>query len=58
MGKFPLTGCWQKNWAIFFGKTGAITGFKLNFIKTRPVNVGQNQDLVCYRKKHSFRQGA
>ena len=29
---------------------------KLNFIKIWQVKVGQNKDLVCYRKKQSFRQ--
>ena len=31
---------------------------KLNFTKIWQVKVGQNKDLVCYRKKHSFRQCA
>ena len=31
---------------------------KLNFIKIWQVKVGQNKDLVCYRKKQSFRQCA
>jgi len=31
---------------------------KLNFIKIWQVEVGQNKDLVCYRKKQSFRQCA
>ena len=29
---------------------------KLNFIKIWHFEVGQNKDLVCYRKKQSFRQ--
>ena len=31
---------------------------KLNFIKIWQVKVGQNKDVVCYRKKQSFRQCA
>ena len=31
---------------------------KLNFIKIWQVEVGHNKDLVCYRKKQSFRQCA
>ena len=31
---------------------------KLNFIKIWQVEVGQNKDLVCYRKNQSFRQCA
>ena len=31
---------------------------KLNFIKIWQLKVGQNKDLVCYRKKQSFRQCA
>ena len=31
---------------------------KLNLIKIWQVEVGQNKDLVCYRKKQSFRQCA
>jgi len=50
MCKFPLTGCLQKK-LNFFRK-------KLNFIKIWQVEVGQNKDLVCYRKKQSFTQCA
>ena len=60
MCKFPLTGCLQKN-CNFFRKTCAIChrlSKKLNFIKIWQVEVGQNKDLVCYRKKQSFRQYA
>ena len=31
---------------------------KLSFLKVWQVKVGQNKDLVCYRKKQSFRQCA
>ena len=61
MCKFPLTGCLQKI-CNFFRKTCAIRFLcqklskKLNFIKIW--QVGQNQDLVCYRKKQSFWQCA
>ena len=63
MCKFPLTGCLQKI-CNFFRKTCAIrflmskASKKLNFIKIWQVEVGQNKDLVCYRKKQSFRQCA
>jgi len=63
MCKFPLTGYLQKI-CNFFLKTCAIRFLcqwhskKLNFIKIRKVEVGQNKDLVCYRKKQSFRQCA
>ena len=48
----------------FFRKTCAIRFLmskafqKLNFIKILHVEVGQNKDLVCDRKKQSFRQCA
>ena len=63
MCKFPLTGCLQKI-CNFFRITCAIrflmskASKKLNFIKIWQVEVGQNKDLVCYRKKQSFRQCA
>ena len=58
---------WQvvcKKIAIFFAKLVQF-GYlcqrlskTLNFIKILQVEVGQNKDLVCYRKKQSFRQCA
>ena len=60
MCKFPLTGCLQKN-CNFFSQNLSVSlchrlSKKLNFIKIWQVEVGQNKDLVCYRKKQSFRQ--
>ena len=60
MYKFLLTGCLQK----FFTKLVQFVSLcqrlskKLNFIKIWHVEVGQNNDLVCNRKKQSFRQCA
>ena len=62
MCKFPLTGRLQKICNFFFAKLVQFVSFcqrlskKLNFIKIWQVKVGQNKDLVCYRKKQSFRQ--
>ena len=53
-----------KKFAIFFAKRGQSVSLchrlskKLYFIKIWQVKVGQNKDLVCYRKKQSFRQCA
>ena len=64
MCKFPLTGCLQKICNFFFAKLVQSVSLchrlskKLNFIKIWQVKVGQNKDLVCYRKKQSFRQCA
>ena len=58
---------WQdacNNFAIFFAKLVQFVSLcqrlskKLNFIKIWQVKVGKNKDLVCYRKKQSFRQCA
>ena len=57
MCKFPLTGCLQKIRNFFFAKLVQSVSLchtiskKLNFIKIWQVEVGQNKDLVCYRKK-------
>ena len=62
MCKFPLTGCLQKICNFFLAKLVQFVSLcqrlfkKLNFIKIWQVKVGQNKDLVCYRKKQSFRQ--
>ena len=60
MCKFPFTGCLQIICKNFFAKL-VQSGFlchrlskKLNFIKIWQLKVGQNKDLVCYRKKQSF----
>ena len=64
MCKFPLTGCLQKICNFFFAKLVQSVSLchrlskKLNFFKIWRVEVGQNKDLVCYRKKRSFRQCA
>ena len=64
MCKFPLTGCLLKIWNFFLAKLVQFFSLcqrlskKLNFIKIWQVEVGQNKDLVCYRKKQSFRQCA
>ena len=56
MCKFPLTGCLQKICNFFFAKLVQFVSLcqrlskKLNFIKICQVEVGQNKDLVCYRK--------
>ena len=56
MCKFPLTGCLKKI-CIFFAKLVKSVSLchrlskKLNFIQIWQVKVGQNKDLVCYRKK-------
>ena len=60
--KFPLTGCLQKI-CNFFAKLQFVSlclrlSKKLNFFKIWQVEVGQNKDLVSYRKKQSFRQCA
>ena len=63
-GNFPLTGSLQEICNFFFAKPVQFVFLcqrlskKLNFIKIWQVEVGQNKDLVCYRKKHSFRQCA
>ena len=63
MCKFPLIGCLPKI-CIFFAKLVQFVSLcqrlskKLNFIKIWQVEVGLNKDLVCYRKKQSFRQCA
>ena len=62
MCKFSLTRCLQK--ISFFAKLVQFVSLcqrlskKLNFIKIWQVEVGQNKDLVCYKKKQSFRQYA
>ena len=48
MCKFPLTGCLQR---IFNFSLCQRLSKKLNFIQIWKVEVGQNKDLVCYRKK-------
>ena len=64
MCKFPLTGCLQIICKNFFAKLVQSVSFchrlskKLNFIKIWQLKVGQNKDLVCYRKRQSFRQCA
>ena len=64
MWKFPLTGCLQIICKNFFAKLVQSVSLchrlskKLNFIKIWKLKVGQNKDLVCYRKKQSFRQCA
>ena len=64
MCKFPMTGCLQKIWIFFLAKLKQSISLcqrlseKLNFIKIWQVEVGQNKDLVFYRKKQSFRQCA
>ena len=64
MCKFPLTGCLQKVCKNFFAKLVQSIFLchrlskKLNFFKIWQLKVGQNKDLVCYRKKQSFRQCA
>ena len=64
MCKFLLTRCWQKICNFFFAKLVQFVSLcqrlskKLNFIKIWQVEVGQNKDLVCYRKKQPFRQCA
>jgi len=64
MCKFPFTGCLQKICNFFSAKLVQSVSLcyrlskKLNFIKIWQVKVGQNKDLVCYRKKQSFRQCA
>ena len=51
-----------KKIAIFFAKLVLFNSLcqslskKLNFIKIWQLEVGQNKDLVCYRKKQSFRR--
>ena len=53
-----------KNLQLFFAKLVQFVFLcqrlskKLNFIKIWQVKVGQNKDLVCYRKKQTFRQCA
>ena len=55
MCEFPLKGCLQKI-CIFFAKLVQFVSLcqrlskKLNFIKIWQVEVGQNKDLVCFRK--------
>ena len=62
--KFPLTGCLQKICNFSLTKLVQFVSLyqrlskKLNFIKIWQMEVGQNKDLVCYRKKQSFRQCA
>ena len=61
MCKFPLTGCLQIICKNFFAKLVQSVSLchrlskKINFIKIWQVKVGLNKDLVCYRKKQSFR---
>ena len=63
MCKFPLTGCLQKI-CNFFRKTCAIRFLMSKafqegkFYQIWQVEVGQNKDLVSYRKKQLFRQCA
>ena len=62
MCKFLLTGCLQIICEHFFAKLVQSVYLchrlskKLNFIKIWQLEVGQNKDLVCYRKIQSFRQ--
>ena len=62
MCKFPLTGCLQNICNFVFEKLVLFVSLcqrlskKLNFIKIWQVEVDQNKDLVCYRKKQSFWQ--
>ena len=61
--KFSLTGCLQKNFNFFAKRVQFVSLFqrlseKLNFIKIWQGEVGQNKDLIGYRKKQSFRQCA
>jgi len=64
MCKFPLTACLQKICNFFSQKLVQFVSLchrlskKLNFIKIWQVEVGQNKDFVCYRKKQSSRQCA
>ena len=64
MCKFPLTGCLQIICKNYFAKLVQSLFLchrlskKLNFMKIWQLKVGQNKDLVCYRKKQSFRQCA
>ena len=64
MCKFPLTVFLQiicKNFSAKLVKSVSLCyrlSKKLNFIKIWLVKVGQNKDLVCYRKKQAFRQCA
>ena len=64
MCKFPLMGCLQIICKNFFAKLVQSVSLchrlskKLNFIKIWQMKVGQNKDLVCYRKKQSFKQCA
>ena len=63
MCKFPLTGCLQKI-CNFFRKTCAICFLlskafqKAKFYQILTSESGSKKDLVCYRKKQSFRQCA
>ena len=60
----PLTMPFKICKKIFFAKLKQFVSLcqrllkKQNFIKIWQVEVGQNKDLVCYRKKQSFRQCA
>ena len=62
MCKFPLMDCLQIICKNFFAKLVQFVFLchrlskKLNFIKIWQLKVGQNKDLVCNRKKQSFRQ--
>ena len=56
MCKFPLSGCLQKN--LHFFRKACAAFQKAKFYQIWQVKVGQNKDLVCYRKKQSFRQCA
>ena len=55
MCKFPLTGCLQKLCNFFSQNLSNSFPYAKGFPK---VEVSQNKDLVCYRKKQSFRQCA
>ena len=64
MCKFSLSGCLQNICNFFLAKLVQFVSLcqrlskKLNLIKIWQVKVGQNKDLVCYRKKQTFRQCA
>ena len=64
MCKFPLTSCLQIICKNFFAKLVQSVSLcnrlskKLKVRKIWRLKVGQNKDLVCYRKKQSFRQCA
>ena len=62
MCKFISTGCLQKNLQFFFAKLVQFVSLcqrlSKNVIKIWQIEMGQNKDLVWYRKKQWFRQYA